>query len=79
MYKILSRKPVGKRPPERPLCRWRYIIKMDLKETWCGLGSAGYRINSGDYGSKPMGSIKGGISRLAVTTTFLMILLHGVT
>lgn len=55
------------------------IIKMDLKETWCGLDSAGYRINSGEYGSKPIGSITDGISRLAATINFLMILLRGVT
>jgi hypothetical protein len=52
---------------------------MDLKETWCGLDSAGYRINSGEYGSKPIGSITDGISRLAATINFLMILLRGVT
>jgi hypothetical protein len=36
-------KPQGKRPPERPRCKWEDNIRMDLKEigwecmTWIGL------------------------------------------
>jgi hypothetical protein len=29
-YRILVGKPEGKRPLERPRCRWVYNIKMDL-------------------------------------------------
>jgi hypothetical protein len=32
-YRILVGKPEGKRPLERPSCRWVDNIKMDLKET----------------------------------------------
>jgi hypothetical protein len=32
-YRILVGKPEGKRPLERPRCRWVNIIKMDLRET----------------------------------------------
>ena len=30
--KILTGKPTGKRPLERPRCRWHNNIRMDLKE-----------------------------------------------
>jgi hypothetical protein len=33
MYRLLVRKPQGKRPPGRPRCRWMDYIKMDLLET----------------------------------------------
>jgi len=33
---ILVGKPEGKRPLERPRCRWEDGIKMDLKEMGCG-------------------------------------------
>jgi hypothetical protein len=36
MYKVLVRKPEGKRPFERPRCRWEDGIRMDLREI--GLG-----------------------------------------
>jgi len=35
-YRVLVRKPVGKRPLGRPRRRWEYIIKMDLQEVGCG-------------------------------------------
>jgi hypothetical protein len=36
-YKILVRKPEGKRPPGRPRCRWE-DIRMDLREEgWEGV------------------------------------------
>jgi hypothetical protein len=31
-YKILVRKPKGKRSLTRPRCRWEYNIRMDLRE-----------------------------------------------
>jgi hypothetical protein len=37
-YRILMRKPEGKRPLGRPRCRWLDNIKTDLgKMGWCGL------------------------------------------
>jgi hypothetical protein len=36
VYKVLGRKPEGKRPLERPRHRWEDGIRMDLRET--GLG-----------------------------------------
>jgi hypothetical protein len=35
-YRILVRKPEGKRPQERPRCRWMDNIKMELKIGWGG-------------------------------------------
>ena len=32
-FKILTRKPTGKRPLGRPRCRWEDNIRMDLKKT----------------------------------------------
>jgi hypothetical protein len=32
MHRVLVGKPEGKRPPERPRCRWEDNIKMDLQE-----------------------------------------------
>jgi hypothetical protein len=43
-------KPEGKRPLERPRCKWEYGIKMDLREigsgggvgfTWLRIGTVG--------------------------------------
>jgi hypothetical protein len=31
VYKVLVEKPEGKRPFERPRCRWEDNIKMDLQ------------------------------------------------
>jgi hypothetical protein len=36
LYKVLVRKPEGKRPLGRPRCRWGDGIRMDLREI--GLG-----------------------------------------
>jgi hypothetical protein len=35
-YRVLVRKPEGKRPHGRPWCRWDDNIKMDLQEVGCG-------------------------------------------
>jgi hypothetical protein len=32
VYRVLVAKPEGKRPLERPRCRWEDGIKMDLRE-----------------------------------------------
>jgi len=34
--RVLVGKPEGKRPLERPRCRWENNIKMDLQEVECG-------------------------------------------
>jgi hypothetical protein len=39
MYKVLVRKPEGRRPVERPRLRWKDGIRMDLGEI--GLGGCG--------------------------------------
>jgi hypothetical protein len=36
VYRVLVRKPEGKRPLGRPRCRWEGNIKMDLQEVGCG-------------------------------------------
>ena len=36
VYRVLVGKPEGKRPMERPKCRWEDNIKMDLKKVGCG-------------------------------------------
>jgi hypothetical protein len=36
MYRVLLRKPEGKRPMGRPRRRWEDNIKMDLKDVGCG-------------------------------------------
>jgi hypothetical protein len=40
-YRIWVGKPEGRRPLERPRCRWVDNIKMDLIEVWHGLGRFG--------------------------------------
>ena len=35
-YRVLVRKPEGKRPLGRPRRRWEDNIKMDLQEVGCG-------------------------------------------
>jgi hypothetical protein len=37
VYRVLVRKPEGKRPLGRPRCRWEDNIKMDLHEVGCGV------------------------------------------
>jgi hypothetical protein len=50
VYRVLVRKPEGKRPLGRPRRRWEDGIKMDLMEigwglwsgfTWLGIGTVG--------------------------------------
>jgi hypothetical protein len=36
MYRVLVRKPGGKRPLGRPRRKWENNIKMDLQEVECG-------------------------------------------
>jgi hypothetical protein len=36
VYRVLVGKPEGKRPLERPRCRYEDNIKMDLQEVECG-------------------------------------------
>jgi hypothetical protein len=49
VYRLLVGKPEGKRPLERPRCRWIDNIKMDLLEIglnvvdWIGLARDRYR------------------------------------
>jgi len=37
VYRVLVRKPKGKRPRGRPWHRWEDNIKMDLQEGGCGV------------------------------------------
>ena len=49
VYRVLVRKPEGKRPVGRPRCRWEDNIKMDLQE-WeevVGTGWSWLRIGTG--------------------------------
>jgi hypothetical protein len=39
VYRVLVGKPEGKRPLERPRCRWKDGIKMKLRETGWGVWS----------------------------------------
>jgi hypothetical protein len=32
VYKFFMGKPEGKRPPERPRCRWEGVIRMDFRQ-----------------------------------------------
>ena len=36
VYRVLVKKPEGKRPLGRPRRRWVYHIRMDLQEVGCG-------------------------------------------
>jgi hypothetical protein len=36
LYKVLVGKPEGKRPLERPRCRWKDRLRLDLKEIGWG-------------------------------------------
>ena len=49
LYRVLERKPEGKRPLGRPRRRWEDNIKMDLQEVGCGVwtGSSWLRIGTG--------------------------------
>jgi len=58
-YRILVRRPEGRRPLGRPRCRWNDNVKMDLQEVrWTGLnwlrtGTGG----SCECANEPSGSI----------------------
>ena len=49
VYRVLVRKPEGKRPLGRPRRRWEDNIKMDLQEVGggCGTGGSWLRIGTG--------------------------------
>ena len=49
VYRVLVRKPEGKRPLGRPRRRWKDNIKMDLQEVGVGVwtGSIWLRIGTG--------------------------------
>jgi hypothetical protein len=50
VYKVLVRKPEGRRPLGRPRCRWEDGIRMDLREI--GLGGCG--LDSTGSGQRPV-------------------------
>jgi hypothetical protein len=63
VFRVLVGKPEGKRPLERPRCRWEHGIRMDLREIgWggCGLDSPcsgqGPMASSGECGDELPGS-----------------------
>jgi hypothetical protein len=49
VFRVLVWKHEGKRPLERPRCRWEDHIKMDLQEVRCGVwtGLSWLRIETG--------------------------------
>jgi hypothetical protein len=60
-YKILVGTPERKEPLGRLLCRWEYIIRMDLREVvWEGVNCIHLAQDGGyfEYGNEPSGSIK---------------------
>jgi hypothetical protein len=59
-YRILVRKPEGKRPLGRPRRRWVDNIKMDLRELgWSGMDLLIWlRIGTNGDGNEPSGSLK---------------------
>jgi hypothetical protein len=40
VYRVFVRRPKGKRPVDRPRCRWEDNIKLDLREI--GMGQTGF-------------------------------------
>jgi len=46
VYRVLVRKPEGKRPLVRTRSRWKDNVKMDLQEVGCG----GYGLDRADSG-----------------------------
>ena len=66
VYRVLVRKPEGKRPLGRPKRSWKDNIKMDLQEMGCevGTGSSWLSIGTGgghcECGNEPSGSMKCG-------------------
>ena len=68
-FKILTGKPTGKRPLERPRRRWEEYIRMDLEETGINYKLIGLiRLRIGiigdpcECGIEPTGSISHGVS-----------------
>jgi hypothetical protein len=63
-HKILFGKPEGMIPRRRHRCRWKYNIKLDLKEITCGLDSSGWEQDPvtgfNKHGNEPSGFFKGG-------------------
>jgi hypothetical protein len=57
VYKILVRKPEGRRPLERPRCRWEGNIRIDLREM--------------EDGADWMHLAQGGVHRWAVLKTVI--------
>ena len=49
-FKILTGKPTGKRPLERPRRRWEYNIRMDLEEIGIHAGIGLIRLRIGIIG-----------------------------
>ena len=63
MYRVLVRKPEGRRSPRRLRRRWEDNIKMDLQEVGCGCMdwielAQGQVAGTCDCGTEPSGSIK---------------------
>ena len=66
VYRVLVGKPEGRRPLERPRCRWVDNIRMDLQEVGCGymdwieLAQDRGRWWTLDCGNELLGSVKCG-------------------
>jgi hypothetical protein len=60
VYKVLVRKPEGKRPLGRPRRRWEDNIKMNLRKIGIDSAGSGYDPLAGfcEHGNEPSGSIK---------------------
>jgi hypothetical protein len=63
VYNILVGKPGEKTPHGRPRSRWEDNIRIDIRETGCGLDSSGSEwgpvTGSCEHDNEPLGSIKG--------------------
>jgi hypothetical protein len=63
-YRILVGKPEGKRPLERPRCRWVNNVEMSLREIGGMFGTGLIWLRTGtvkgscEHGNEPSGSIK---------------------
>ena len=66
MYRVLVRKPEGKRPLGRHRRRWLDNIRLDLQEAgcgymdWIGLAQDRYVADACECGNEPSGSVKCG-------------------
>jgi len=58
VYRILVRKPEGRRPLGRPSRRWVENIRMDLQEV--GFGYMDWIVLACECGNEPSGSLKCG-------------------